>query len=51
VAAFTRLNVGKIPLTNGELIRALFLKRGNSDEAEALQLRVAYEWDLLYIRA
>src|SRR5579859_4442268 len=27
VAAFTRLNVGKIPLSNGELIRALFLKR------------------------
>lgn len=47
VAAFTRLNVGKIPLTNGELIRALFLKRGNNDEAEALQLRIAYEWDLL----
>ncbi len=46
VAAFTRLNVGKIPLTNGELIRALFLKRGKG-EAEAVQLRIAYEWDLL----
>jgi uncharacterized protein with ParB-like and HNH nuclease domain len=47
VAAFTRLNVGKIPLTNGELIRALFLKRGKGQSSEALQLRIAYEWDLI----
>jgi hypothetical protein len=49
VDAFTRLNVGKIPLTNDELIRALFLKRCNPDdsESEANQLRIAYEWDLL----
>lgn len=49
VAAFTRLNVGKIPLTNDELIRALFLRHSGSDESEAhsLQLRIAYEWDQL----
>lgn len=47
VAAFTRLNVGKIPLTNAELIRAIFLKRRNGDTASAIQLRIAYEWDLL----
>jgi hypothetical protein len=49
VDAFTRLNVGKIPLTDDELIRALFLKRGNGDdsEEEAQKLRIAYEWDLL----
>jgi hypothetical protein len=47
VAAFTRLNVGKIPLTNGELIRALFLKNAKSESGKALQLRIAYEWDLL----
>lgn len=49
VDAFTRLNVGKIPLTNDELIRALFLKRSNPDdsESETIQLRIAYEWDLL----
>jgi hypothetical protein len=49
VDAFTRLNVGKIPLTNDELIRALFLKRSNPEdsEGEAAQLRVAYEWDIL----
>ena len=51
VGAFTRLNVGKIPLTNDELIRALFLRRRDATEAEAeaenLQLRIAYEWDQL----
>ena len=49
VDAFTRLNVGKIPLTNDELIRALFLKRTVSEGAEAAasQLKIAYEWDQL----
>jgi hypothetical protein len=49
VDAFTRLNIGKIPLTNDELIRALFLRRSNADEsdAQALQLQIAYEWDQL----
>jgi hypothetical protein len=47
VAAFTRLNVGKIPLTNGELIRALFLKRGNGGSPGPPQLQIAHEWDAL----
>ena len=49
VDAFTRLNVGKIPLTNDELIRALFLRRAGPDkqEAESVRLRIAYEWDQL----
>jgi uncharacterized protein with ParB-like and HNH nuclease domain len=49
VDAFTRLNVGKIPLTNDELIRALFLKRsdGKDSEASALQHKIAHEWDQL----
>jgi len=49
VDAFTRLNVGKIPLTNDELIRALFLKRTNAEESEAtaLQNKIAHEWDQL----
>lgn len=49
VAAFTRLNVGKIPLTNDELIRALFLRRASVEGADsgALLLRIAYEWDQL----
>lgn len=47
VDVFTRLNVGKIPLTNDELIRALFLKRSSGDQAESLNLQtqIAYEWD------
>jgi hypothetical protein len=47
VAAFTRLNVGKIPLTNGELIRALFLKRGKAGPPGPQQLQIAHEWDVL----
>lgn len=48
VAAFTRLNVGKIPLSNDELIRALFLRKAAAgDEGSGLALRIAYEWDQL----
>lgn len=48
VDAFTRLNVGKIPLSNGELIRALFLRRSmNSNGAAPSLLQIALEWDQL----
>lgn len=49
VDAFTRLNVGKIALTDDELIRALFLKCGDASEPEtaARQLKIAHEWDQL----
>ena len=47
VDAFTRLNVGKIPLTNDELIRALFLRRAGATNDESLALKIAYEWDQL----
>lgn len=48
VDAFTRLNVGKIPLNNGELIRALFLRRSKHNKgAESSQLQIAFEWDQL----
>jgi hypothetical protein len=47
VAAFTRLNVGKIPLTNGELIRALFLRRGSGGSLAPIQRQIALEWDAL----
>ena len=47
VAAFTRLNVGKIPLTNGELIRALFLKRVKGGPPGPEQLQIAHEWDAI----
>lgn len=47
VDAFTRMNVGKIPLTNDELIRALFLRRAGATGNESLPLKIAYEWDQL----
>lgn len=51
---FTRINSGKIPLTNAELIKALFLRKTNfgkpdnveEDEKIRLkQLEIASEWD------
>ena len=49
VDAFVRLNMGKIPLTNAELIRALFLKSRNFEENEIhlKQLQIAQEWDAI----
>ncbi|MDE1167618.1 MAG: DUF262 domain-containing protein [Pseudomonas sp.] len=49
VDAFTRLNVGKIPLTDDELIRALFLKGGDASDPQSVarQLQIALEWDQL----
>lgn len=44
VELFTRLNIGRIPLTNLELVRALFLSR-NSGLGEDKQLAIASEWD------
>ncbi|RZK13422.1 MAG: DUF262 domain-containing protein, partial [Flavobacterium sp.] len=50
IEVFTRLNMGKIPLTNAELIKALFLKSSNftgklNDEIRLKQLQIATEWD------
>lgn len=47
IDAFTRLNIGKIPLTNAELIRALFLRSKNFPDVSAnlMQLKIAQEWD------
>jgi hypothetical protein len=44
---FTRLNMGKIPLTNAELVKALFLKGSNfqDDDRYLHQLKIAHEWD------
>lgn len=44
VELFTRLNIGRIPLTNSELVRALFLSR-NSGLSKGRQLEIAAEWD------
>lgn len=46
IKTFTRLNIGKIPLNNAELIKALFLqKREESDFSKYLQIQIAHEWD------
>ena len=46
---FTRLNAGKIPLTNAELIKALLLKRPATNGAETAyapwQFELAASWD------
>lgn len=44
---FSRLNIGKIPLTNAELIKALFLRKKNFDENvySLKQIQIATEWD------
>ena len=50
IKVFTRLNIGKIALTNSELIKALFLNRSNfaGKSMDSLRLRqqeIATEWD------
>jgi hypothetical protein len=45
---FTRLNIGKIPLTNSELIKALFLIKSNFEQQASLkQIQIATEWDII----
>ncbi len=50
IEIFTRINMGKIPLTNAELIKALFLnssnfKDFNGETIRLKQLEIASEWD------
>lgn len=50
IDTFIRINLGKISLTNSELIKALFLQDGNfgddkNDIAKLRQLEIANEWD------
>jgi len=52
ISIFTRINMGKIPLTNSELIKALFLNssnfdRSNPEKLKLRQLEIASEWDLI----
>lgn len=46
---FTQINMGKIPLTNAELIKALLLKKDNFDRDEEFrgdQARISMDWDI-----
>ena len=44
---FTRLNIGKIPLTNAELVKALFLSRDSGGITKEKQLEIATSWDII----
>ena len=46
-ALFQRLNIGKIFLTNAELVKAMFLSRSNENIDERKQLEIALQWDNL----
>lgn len=50
IEVFTRLNIGKIALTDSELIKALFLNASNfknqdQDSVRLQQIEIANEWD------
>jgi len=46
IALFTRLNIGKIPLTSAELVKAMFLSRdNNSDMDRKKQEEISLQWD------
>jgi len=48
IDTFIRINLGKISLSNAELIKALFLQErnfGEGDAAKLKQLEIASEWD------
>ncbi|MFW2585613.1 DUF262 domain-containing protein [Aliarcobacter butzleri] len=52
IEIFTRINIGKIPLTNAELIKALFLNSANFDKKKnekirLKQLEISSEWDYI----
>jgi len=50
IDTFIRINLGKISLTNAELIKALFLQErnfGEGDAAKLKQLKIAQKWDLI----
>jgi len=49
IEIFSHLNIGKIPLTNAELIKALFLQKENFFDKEATlkQIQIASEWDII----
>lgn len=50
IKVFTRLNIGKIALTNSELVKALFLNRSNFETSDYHKIRlqqqeIASDWD------
>ena len=47
IGLFTRLNIGKIPLTNAELVKAMFLSKGRSgtNMEQKKQEEISLQWD------
>lgn len=48
IEIFTRINTGKIQLTNAELVKALFLNSSNFENSETVyhkQLQIALDWE------
>ena len=46
IGLFTRLNIGKIPLTSSELVKAMFLCQDNDDEVTRVNKdQIALQWD------
>jgi uncharacterized protein with ParB-like and HNH nuclease domain len=48
IEIFTRINTGKIQLTNAELVKALFLNSSNFENSETIyhkQLQIALDWE------
>ena len=46
IALFTRLNIGKIPLTSAELVKAMFLSRDNNPDMDReKQEEISLQWD------
>lgn len=55
IKVFTRLNIGKISLTNSELVKALFLNKSNFKTSDLQRIRlqqqeIASEWDKIEYR-
>lgn len=42
---FQRLNIGKIPLTSSELVKAIFLSETSKDSIENRQEEISLQWD------
>ena len=45
IALFTRLNIGKIPLTSAELVKAMFLSRAENNMSRQRQEEISLQWD------
>ena len=46
IALFARLNIGKIPLTSAELVKAMFLSRDTNEEmTKERQQEISLQWD------